>query len=127
MMGKVTKNWVERTITIVSIALVGAVFGILVYQMIIHEQNSPDIIVELGEPEARTSHFAIPVQVKNEGTQTAKDIFIEVFADHGPESEKGKVHFDYLPGKSSVNGWVTFMEKPDYLNLKAHIMGYEVP
>jgi len=101
--------------------------GILIYQMIIHEHNSPDMIVKLGEPEAKTNHFAIPVEVKNEGTQTAKDVFIEVFADHAPEGEKGKVHFDYVPGKSSVNGWVIFMNRPDYPNLKAHVMGYEVP
>lgn len=127
MMEKDKKNWVERTITIVSIALVGAVFGILIYQLIINEQSSPDIIVKLGELETRTNHFAIAVQAKNEGTQTAKDVFLEVFADHTPESKKGKIHFDYIPGKSSVKGWVTFMEKPDYSNLKVHIMGYEVP
>lgn len=127
MMAKHTKNWVERTITIISIALVGAVFGILIYQMIIHEHNSPDIIVKLGEPEAKKNHFAIPVEVKNEGTQTAKAVLIEVYADQAPVGEKGKVHFDYIPGKSSVNGWVTFLNKPDYPNLKAHVMGYEVP
>lgn len=127
MMKKHKPNWLERIVTFVSIALVIFVIGVLFFEMITNEGSAPHIIVELGAVEENFHHVALAITAKNIGNKTAKDVYIEVYSSDPNMQEKGKIHFDYIPVKSTVKGVITFAEKPIMSTLKVHILGYEVP
>lgn len=124
---KESKNWLEWTVTIISGILVLFIIGFLVSQIIWNEDTPPDIVVILGEGELRTEHYAIPIMAKNLGTRTAQNVRIEIIQSENQTEQKGFIEFDYLPGKSSVKGWVNFTEKENSENLKTHVLGYSTP
>lgn len=108
------KNWLEWLVTIISGILVLFTIGFLITQIIWNDDTPPDIIVTLSEGEIRADYYAIPITAKNLGTQTAQNVRIEIVQAEMQTQEKGFIEFDYLPGKSSVKGWVNFTKKPDF-------------
>lgn len=121
------KNWLEWTVTIISIMLVIFTFSFLTYEVIYQEQTSPDIKVSLGKLQKLENYYAIPVKAKNQGTQTAQKVRIEISVESATGQEKAEIEFDYLPGKSNASGWVSFKENPDGKTLKTHVLGYITP
>ncbi len=121
------KNWLEWLVTIISGILVFFTLGFLVYQLIYEKPTPPDIEIILGEISQKDGGFGIAITAKNKGSQTAENVTIEIAAEATEPGQKARITFDYLPGHSSVKGWAIFSEKPDYENLKTHVMGYEIP
>ncbi len=121
------KNWLEWTVTIISSILVLFIIGFLISQIIWSEDTPPEIEVTLGEVTYLSDYYAIPITAKNLGTKTAQKVRIEIKQPKNINTEKGFIEFDYLPGKSSVNGWVNFSEKPDAASLIIHVLGYSTP
>lgn len=103
------------------------VLSFLTYQLIFQEQTPPDIQVVLGESRTFDDYFALPVEAKNNGTETAQKVRIEVSTGNSPEDEKAYIEFDFLPGNSTVKGWVGFSEDPNSKNLSSRILGFVVP
>lgn len=124
---KEDKNWLEWLITIISGILVLFTIGFLITQIIWNDNTPPEIVVTLSEGEIRADYYAIPITAKNLGTQTAQNVRIEIVQAEMQTQEKGFIVFDYLPGKSSVKGWVNFTKKPDFDSLKPHVLGYGTP
>lgn len=122
-----SKNWLEWTVTIFSVILVLFTFTFLVYQAIYQEQTPPDIQVELGNSRQLKNYYAIPVKATNNGTETAQKVQIEISTGNAIEDEKAHIEFDYLPGKSTVGGWVSFSQNPHGKEMKIHILGYITP
>ncbi|WP_034259160.1 hypothetical protein [Aequorivita capsosiphonis] len=125
--GKTERNWLEWAISILSGILVCFTLGFLAYQLIFEEQTPPNIRVVLGEVSQKDEAFAVPLEAFNKGTETAENVVIEVVLDEESDKEKGQITFEYLPGKSSVTGWVIFTKKPLSKRLKAHVIGYSTP
>ena len=125
MKKKQDKNWLEWVVLILSTALVLTAIGILLFDAINGKDTAPAIAVSLGQPQHKEHHFAIPLIAKNNGIQTAEDIRIEVISGTGNDQEKASVEFPYLPGKSTVNGWITFTKDPRPIEaLKIRVLGY---
>lgn len=120
-------NKFERTVTAIAAAIVFFVLGFLIFQIITEEETPPNIHVSFGEVVQKDNGYSVPVIVKNAGTQTAKNIAIEIEFDHHEKEQNGQIGFDFLPGKSIVRGWVTFKDKPAISELKPKILGYSVP
>lgn len=127
MANKEERNWLEWTVTIISSILVLMVLSFLVYQLIFQEQAPPDIQVVLGASREFDNYYALPVEAKNLGTETAQKVRIEISAGSSPEDEKAYIEFDFLPGNSTVKGWVGFSEDPNSKKLSSRIMGFVVP
>ena len=124
---KEKKNWLEWSITIISGILVFFTLGFLVYQMIYEEETPPNISVILGEVSEKDGAFAIPIEALNKGTETAENVMIEVVLQNELEEEVAEIKFAFLPGNSSVKGWVIFTKSPESNNLKTHVKGYGTP
>ncbi len=122
-----TKNWLELVITGFAAILVIFTFAFLIYELIYEKQTPPDISVTLGEILKKDEGYSVPVSVKNNGSQTAKGIVIEITSEENGTQEKGQITFDYLPGQSSVRGWVTFTIRPASSTLKSQVLGYAIP
>ena len=124
---KKAKNWLEWLITIISGILVCFTLGFLVYQMIYQEETPPNISIILGEVSQQDGAFAIPIKATNKGTKTAENVMIEVVLQDEIEPEKAEITFAFLPGNSSVKGWVIFTKTPESNNLKTRVKGYGTP
>lgn len=124
---KQSKNWLEWTVTMVSILLVLFTLGFLGYQLIYQEQTPPDIQIQLGKPELLQDYYAISVKAENRGSQTAQKVRVKISLGSSPENEDAIIQFDYLPGKSTARGWISFNQNPDGKHIKIHVLGYIVP
>ncbi len=124
---KKTTNWLERIVTVISTILVLFTFTILIYQWMSEEPTPPNIEVSLGEVTQKDQGYSVPVSVKNLGSQTAKNIVIEIVSQEDGTDEKGQISFQYIPGKSTVRGWVSFTKEPTVSSLKSQVLGYTAP
>lgn len=124
---KTDKNWLEWAVTILSGILVFFTLGFLIYQIIFEEETPPNIAVVLGAVSQKDGAFAIPIEASNEGSRTAENVVIEVVFEDGSDIEKAEITFAFLPGKSSVNGYVVFSKNPELKKLKTHVKGYGTP
>src|SRR5690606_3260823 len=101
---KENKNWLEWGVTLISGVLVLFTLGFLVYQMIYEKPTPPDIAVVLGSVSEKDGGYAVPIEVRNKGTQTAENVVIEISHDDGFQEEISEITFAYLPRQSSANG-----------------------
>lgn len=121
------KNWLERIIFSVGIILVSATIGILVYDMIAVEDSPPDIVISSNKIERGKEHYALNVSARNNGRETAQDVIIEIRMGKWDSGETARLEFPYIPGKSTVNGWVTFRQDPSIGDLDFRVLGYSTP
>jgi uncharacterized protein (TIGR02588 family) len=122
------KNWLEWMIFALSLALICATVGILVYESRSLSNESPSPQIELGPSEWHQSYFAVPVRVRNAGDQTAQNLQIEIdLVLPNGDKETGKVNLDYLPRRATRNAWVTFRHDPGQGKLQPRVLGYELP
>ncbi|MEH6408576.1 MAG: hypothetical protein V7767_14965 [Leeuwenhoekiella sp.] len=121
------KNWLEWVVLFISGILVLFTLGFLVYEMIFEEQTSPDIVVTYGRMENKSGYTALPVKATNNGAETAENLRIEIIAGSAKTEEKANLDFDYLPGKSSATGWVTFKYNQNPKTIQVHVLGYSIP
>lgn len=121
------RNWLELTILIMGIILVSMTMVILAHDMITARETPPDIVVSLGKVDRGTQYYALHVSAKNNGTQTAQDVTIEVSVGKGDGREASRLEFPYLPGRSTVNGWVTFGRDPSKGGVEFRVLGYSTP
>ena len=126
-MKKVEKNWLEWSVFAVSAALIIAVIGFLIYESTTIGNAPPNIEVEVGAPEQRAGHFAVPVHVTNRGDHTAEGVHIEVVLRAGGKEETGDFEIAFLPRKGSREAWVTFKSDPRAGTLEPRVLGYEKP
>lgn len=124
---KITKNWLEWSVFGVSAALIALVIGFLVFESATIGDALPDIEVRTGTPEARTGHFAVPLEVTNKGDQTAEGVHIEVVLRSGGKEERADLEIAFLPRRGSREAWVTFKADPRQGALEARVLGYEKP
>ena len=126
-MKKVQKNWLEWSVFAVSAALIVAVIGFLIHESTTIGNAPPNIEVEVGAPEQRSGHFAVPVNVTNKGDHTAEGVHVEVVLRSGGKEESGEFEIAFLPRKGSREAWVTFKSDPRAGTLEPRVLGYEKP
>ena len=121
------KNWLEHLVLRFSTILVAATLMFLIYRAITDDSTSPDIEVIYESMETKGEYYALPVTVKNHGTQTAENVHVEITIGAGKDVQKSEIRFQYLPGQSSVKGWTTFQDKAEKENIRARVVGYSSP
>ena len=127
MGSKKKKNWLEWMVLFLSGTLVFFILGFLIYETITEKQTAPDIEITHGKPEHKENYWALAVTAKNKGTKTAENLHIEIIIGAGDKEQIAEIEFLYLPGRSSVNGSVTFVENPGTKPIRIHVLGYGTP
>lgn len=123
------KNALEWAVFAVSLVLVGAVLGYLIYVEATGGEAPPVIDVQLGTTERQGERYVIPVTVENHGDQVAENVTVEVeLVLPSGEPETGSIDIDFLPRDSKRNGWVTFLSDPeDATEIVIRVPGYKQP
>ena len=125
---KVQKNWLEWIVFGVSLALVGATLGYLVYDGATATEAPPSIQVRLGEQQRTAHNFIVHVAVTNDGGQTAEGVHVEVLLESASgETERGEFVIAFLPRRATREGWVTFRSDPATARLTPRVLGFEKP
>ncbi len=122
------KNWLEWLIFAVSVALICATIGVLVYENRSLTSEPPSPQIQLGRARWHESYFAVPLTVTNAGDHTAQNVQLEVdLLLPGGQKETGKVNLQYLPRRATRDAWVTFQHDPGKGKLEPRVLGYERP
>lgn len=125
-MSKFEKNWVEWGVFGISLLLMAATLGYLVYDGATLSDAPPAIEVRLGTPERRGAQFVVPVALSNREGQTAEGVKVEVTLKTDSE-ERGEFVVAFLPRGATREGWVAFQTDPRAGQLTARVVGYEKP
>ncbi len=121
------RNWLEKIVLLLGIFLVCTTLGILGYDALTEEDSPTNIVLSYDIIERKDQHYAVHIIAKNNGSETAQDILIEVGLGKDRPLETARLQFPYLPGKSTVNGWAIFTRDPSNVPLTLKILGYSVP
>lgn len=123
------KNALEWTVFGLSLLLVTATFGWLVYQALHLGTAPPRLEISLGAPVKAGTQMLVPVKVENRGDSTAAGVEIEVERRSGKSGAKETASFSFahLPRSSQREGWVAFEAPLHQDELSAKIVGYEEP
>ena len=127
-MKKPQKNWLEWTVFAISLALIMATAGALLYESFSSGKKPPDPQIRLGAPRAHQGYFSLPVTVNNRGDETAANVHLEVtLIFPGGETEKGEFDLPYLPRRATREAWVTFRHDPRKGKLEPRVLGFQKP
>lgn len=128
MSQKVEKNPLEWAVFAVSLVVVLATLGYLIYDAATAREAKPDLRVELGRPEPLSGGFAVPVTVHNRGDETAEGVRVEVVLETpGKPPERAELDIAFIPRQSKREGWITLRSDPAKGRLTGRAMGYEKP
>ena len=87
------KNILEWIIFSLSLLLICGIFGYLIYQSVIYEPGSPDLVVTFKSDPSPNSPYRYHLSVENKGQETAEEVNIELVLDKvGPELEMATLH-----------------------------------
>lgn len=123
---KEEKNWLEWSVFGISIILIAALLGSLIYLSVTHKQTKPNLRVALKYDEKQEDKHIHHIVLRNEGGMTAEEIKIQVIAwQNGKEVEKADITFPFSPKFSTREGWVSFRQSPaDLDSVSAKVLGY---
>jgi uncharacterized protein (TIGR02588 family) len=124
---KVEKNALEWGVFGVSLALISAVVGVLLYAHITSEHRPPSIRIVIGTPERSGDNYAVPLDVFNDGDVTAEEVEVEVVLIAEGNERRSTVVLAFVPHGSRRRAWVGFSEEPDLQRLRARVVGYREP
>jgi uncharacterized protein (TIGR02588 family) len=125
---KLHKNWLEWVVFAVSAVIVIGCVAALAMSAVRSGKEPPDVTVEVGVPSRGASGYRVPVEVRNDGDETAEGVTIEVaLVSGGEEVERGEFTLAFLPRKSRREGWVVFHRDPACCTLRARPLGFEKP
>ncbi|MCY1054891.1 hypothetical protein [Nannocystis sp. SCPEA4] len=128
----VHKNWLEWSVFAAGLALVLAIVGYLVVQLVRHGDAPPRLSVRLGavtrSDDVEPAHFVVPVTVTNHGDRTVADVHVEVtLMKDGAPLERSELHLAEVPRRSSRAGASTLEHEPAPDRLRVRVLGYSEP
>src|SRR5690606_28093111 len=123
------KNILEWIIFSLSLLLISGIFGYLIYQSVIYEPGSPDLVVTFKSDPSPNSPYRFHVSVENKGQETAEEVNIElVLKKGGQELEMATLQIPYSPKESTREGWLNFSKNPAMADtLYSRVVSYKKP
>ena len=122
------KHPLEWTVFGISLVLVLGLIGFLIYDAATGGNAPPELVVRLGRAERNAGGYAVPVEVHNQGDETAEGVHVEVALEiPGQEPERADLEIAFVPRQSLRRAWVTFPVNPAAGRLTGRVLGYEVP
>lgn len=124
----IQKNALEWTVFAVAAAIVLASVGGLVYLTTQSGNASPDLEVRALAPQRTASGFMVPVEVRNNGDQTAEEVSVEVrLESDGQTLERSELTFAFVPRHSEREGAAMFSHDPSCCRVEARATSFEKP
>lgn len=123
------KNILEWIVFSLSLLLISGIFGYLIYQTVIYEPGSPDLVVTFKSDPSPSSPYRFHVSVENKGQETAEEVNIElVLEKDGEELEMATLQIPYSPKESTREGWLNFSKNPAMADtLYSRVVSYKKP
>jgi uncharacterized protein (TIGR02588 family) len=123
------KNILEWIVFSLSLVLITAILGYLVYQTATYQSGSPDLGVSYVHDPSPHAPYRYFIRIRNDGQETAEEVQIElVLEKDGAELESAAMSIPYSPKKSTREGWVNFSKNPsDADTLYARVVSYKRP
>jgi uncharacterized protein (TIGR02588 family) len=104
-------EWVSLGIALV---LLAGVVGAVVALWLSPNDDPPRFRVEPGAVQRVGDRYQLPVRVRNAGDQTASEVTVEGRVPGGPAEEVAHTTFDFVPGRSTVEGTLIFSRPPEH-------------
>lgn len=121
-------NWLEWLALGVSVLVVAALVGFLVYDGATDTGRPPTPTVELKPDEAyATGHgWVVPALVRNDGEVAAEALVLRATASVAGAEEESELTVDYLPAGTSVEASFGFSAEPDG-DVDVQVIGFRLP
>jgi uncharacterized protein (TIGR02588 family) len=121
------KNRLEWTVFGISLALILAVAGLLVYQEITGGDSPASLVARADAPQATAGGFAVPIDVRNIGDTSAEEVRIEAALTWTGGTERGEVVVPLVPYRSKRRAWIAFSHDPRDGEITVRVLGYREP
>jgi uncharacterized protein (TIGR02588 family) len=115
-------EWVSLAI---SLLLLAAVVSLVIYLWLSSSNDPARFQVGRGMIRNEGGQFYLPIIVKNEGDKTGAQVTVEGRLTAGSEEETTTTTFDFIPGRSRVEGVLIFSRDPADARLR--VMSYQDP
>lgn len=123
------KNALEWTVFAVSLALVLAVAGFLLYDAFGGAPPGPPrLVVRPGEPRPEGDMLTVPVVVENTGEQAAEQVLVVVAVRQaGGGEETAELTFDLIPRHGSAEGQIAVPLSGAVEAVEGHVASFRLP
>ncbi|MEJ8803841.1 hypothetical protein [Pontibacter sp. H249] len=123
------KNWLEWAVFGISLTLVLALLGYLVYHVFTDNPSSPDLQVEAVADPSELSPFRYHITIYNRGGTTAEEVLVELALEKdGAAIETADLHLPFAPQESKREAWVSFSKDPSQADtLVSRVVSYKKP
>ena len=112
----------------VSIVLIAGIAGMLLFEAL--RANSPFIpaeaVLQLDQVRQQNGRYILPIEVKNEGHHTLRDVRIEIAYDVAGEQLRQDFTIDYLGEQSQQTIYVYLDHDPSGLRVEAKPVQYRL-
>ena len=106
---RTTAEWLSLGI---ALTLLAAVIGSVIALWLSPNDDPPRFTVEQGEVRNQDGRFHLVVIVRNDGDLTASQVTIEGRLAGDGQEESAMTTFDFVPGRSAVEGVLVFGRDP---------------
>jgi uncharacterized protein (TIGR02588 family) len=122
------RNALEWFVLVVGVLVVVGLVGTLAWQSIGYSDHPPVIAVRALPHRAEGSPIGwqIPIEIRNEGDQTAAQISIEAIATVDGTDEVAPLDIDLLAGGGSLVRVIAFSGEPEG-DVRFRLVGFTVP
>lgn len=123
------KNWLEWSVFAASAVILIFTFGFLGYEAFVTDGKPTAIEIELGAPQSHDGYYAVPVTIKNAGSQSVEDVQVDItLIQDQQEVETASITMPMVPRESSREGHVAFSSNPSEADeIQTRIVSYVIP
>jgi uncharacterized protein (TIGR02588 family) len=120
-----TTEWIVAAL---SVALVLAVIGFLIYEGVRSPATPPEVTIEVDSIQSAGPGYLVLLRAMNRGRSTAADLLVEgvLDADSG-RVETSQTTIDYVPAGGEQRAGLYFAHDPRRLRLRLRAHGYQEP
>ena len=112
----------------IGLVLLLASLGYLLHDAWTGKEGVPEPVVRLVDIQQQDGHYLARVQVFNKGRATAAALRVQGELRRGGEVvETSDLEFQYVPGRSTREGGLFFMQDPRVLQLQLSARSYQKP
>jgi uncharacterized protein (TIGR02588 family) len=120
----------EWTTLAVSLAILVAVFGLVIWFEVRGTSNQPVFAIDVATGDIRHSgdSYYVDVEIRNDGDETVEGLVIEATLTSGTgEPEVGEISIDFLAGGERTTGTFIFGMDPGAGTLSVRPVSYKQP
>ncbi|MBI4780225.1 MAG: hypothetical protein HY785_02765 [Oscillatoriophycideae cyanobacterium NC_groundwater_1537_Pr4_S-0.65um_50_18] len=115
----------ERVSLAISIALLAGVIGIVLALWFSSSNEPARFHVSQGVVRNETGLYYLPITVTNAGSETGAEVTVEGKLKKAGDPEIASTTFDFVPGRSSVEGILVFSQEPTAAEV--YVTSYQQP